>query len=158
MARSPTLQPETPSPTSATSPAHSSPRMSGAPGGGGYIPRRCITSARFTAVAATRNLRCPGAISGAATSPSRITDSSPNPVEHDRFHSSKPTTKLGPASEARRKPRRSAQRAARRAKEQAGRPKAASLRKMKGRRSSLERVPPTAESCFVSGRRPLVTC
>src|SRR5262245_12642047 len=77
MARSPTRKPRASGATSTTSPAHSSPRMGEAPGGGGYMPWRCNRSARFTAVARTRIRRSAGPSAGAAASPSVRTDSSP---------------------------------------------------------------------------------
>jgi hypothetical protein len=44
----------TSSPAATTVPETSMPRIDGAPGGGGYIPMRCITSGRLTPAAATR--------------------------------------------------------------------------------------------------------
>src|SRR5262249_56046774 len=50
---SPTRQRVTLSPMATTLPAISSPGISGAPGGGGYWPLRCMTSGRVTPAAAT---------------------------------------------------------------------------------------------------------
>src|SRR6478735_1473512 len=59
-----------PGPSSHTTPAHSKPRISVVPAGGGYAPRRCSKSARLSAVAwisiATSPL--PGTGSGTSTS------------------------------------------------------------------------------------------
>src|SRR6476661_11053533 len=49
-----------PGPTLTTSPASSSPSTSGAPGGGGYMPRRCRMSGRLTPAAATLTNTSPG--------------------------------------------------------------------------------------------------
>ena len=51
-----------------TSPAISSPRVSGSPGGGGYRPSRCRRSARFTPAARTRTTRSPSRGCGSGTS------------------------------------------------------------------------------------------
>ncbi len=51
--RCPTAHPVTPSPTSAIVPDTSKPRISLAPGGGGYLPAACSRSARFTPAAPT---------------------------------------------------------------------------------------------------------
>ena len=47
------FQRDVPLPSLTTVPETSSPGMSEAPGGGGYIPVRCITSGRFTPAALT---------------------------------------------------------------------------------------------------------
>src|SRR6266508_4796026 len=62
MTRSPTENRVTPGPTSTTSPARSSPGMSGGvPGGGGYRPSRWSTSARETPAARTSTSNSPAA-------------------------------------------------------------------------------------------------
>src|SRR3954454_10069883 len=57
---SPIFQRVAPAPAATTSPAISSPGMSDAPGGGGYMPCLCITSGRLTPAAATRTSTSPG--------------------------------------------------------------------------------------------------
>src|SRR5690606_38868715 len=69
----------TPEPTAAISPATSSPRMSGAPGGGGYLPLRCRMSGRLTPAARTRISTSPGPGSGRSRRPRVRADASPAP-------------------------------------------------------------------------------
>src|SRR5438045_847746 len=60
-----------------TWPEISRPMMSGSPGGGGYRPRRCSTSARFTPAARTRTIRSPSRGWGSGTSASFRTSGPP---------------------------------------------------------------------------------
>src|SRR5699024_9639030 len=76
---SPTCQPVTSAPTSATRPEHSRPRTSDAPGGGGYSPRRCIRSARFTPAAVTSTSTSSAAGTGVAVS-AQTSASGPSPL------------------------------------------------------------------------------
>ena len=55
--RSPRAKPTTPGPTSSTTPAHSPPNGTGAPG---YAPNATSVSRKFTPVACTRTCICPG--------------------------------------------------------------------------------------------------
>ena len=77
MTRSPGRNSRASGPVSTTSPAHSMPRMSDAPGGGGYIPCRCRRSARLSAVARTRMRTSAGPSAGRGASPRTSTVSSP---------------------------------------------------------------------------------
>ena len=77
--RSPTFHRLDPEPISATSPAISIPRMfAGAPGGAGYLPCRCMMSARLSAEACTRTSSSPSRGSGRGTS--RISNTSGLPA------------------------------------------------------------------------------
>src|SRR6478735_7394360 len=71
MTRSPTRTLSlVPGPSSLTTPAHSKPKTSVVPGGGGYKPRRCSRSARLSALAwiSIATSPRPGAGSGSSTS------------------------------------------------------------------------------------------
>src|ERR1700730_4332899 len=54
--------------------------MSEAPGGGGYLPCRCMMSGRLTPAAATRMRTSPARGSGTGRSTSRSTSGPPNPA------------------------------------------------------------------------------
>ena len=74
---SPTAQPSTPSPSAAMRPEHSSPGYGGAPGGGGYMPMRCIRSARLTPAPTISTTASPGPATGSGTSASCRTSGPP---------------------------------------------------------------------------------
>src|SRR5437588_446037 len=61
----------------ATSPAISRPGMSDAPGGGGYLPCRCMMSGRLTPAAATRTSTSPALGSGTGRLTRRRTSGPP---------------------------------------------------------------------------------
>src|SRR5436190_9804804 len=74
---SPSCHSDTEDPTPAIVPATSSPGMSDAPGGGGYLPRRCMTSGRFTPAAATLISTSPADGAGRGRSTGTNTSGSP---------------------------------------------------------------------------------
>src|SRR4051812_20077607 len=75
--RSPGRQRDTLAPTRSTVPASSRPRMSEAPGGGGYLPCRCMRSGRLTPAASTRTRSSAGPGSGVAPTPATRTSGGP---------------------------------------------------------------------------------
>src|SRR5262249_14118941 len=77
---SPRLQSVTPGPTSSTVPAISRPGMSEAPGGGGYAPRLCMTSGRFTPAASTLMRTSPARATGTGRSTGTSTSGPPAPA------------------------------------------------------------------------------
>src|SRR5262249_40902724 len=64
-------------PRASITPETSRPRMSDAPGGGGYLPCRCTRSGRFTPAADTRIKTSPWPAIGSDRSPSRRTSGPP---------------------------------------------------------------------------------
>src|ERR1700741_4670706 len=81
MTRLPLSQRRAFAPSSATSPANSSPEMfCGTPAGAGYTPKRCSRSARLSAVLRTRTRTSSGPGCGAGTSWISKTSGPPNAV------------------------------------------------------------------------------